>query len=142
MFHTRSFWLGFGGLIVVALLAGLSLGGLPLANAQDGRPFLGVRFENTENGARIIEVRPDSPAEAAGLQPGDLITAINGETLNLDRTLVDVFDSSLAPGDTITLSVERDGETLEMEATLVVRPAALAPPSTSVAAAPGSTQQD
>ncbi len=141
MFHTRSFWLGFGGLIVVALLAGLSLGGLPLANAQDGRPFLGVRFENTENGARIIEVRPDSPAEAAGLQPGDLITAINGETLNLDRTLVDVFDSSLAPGDTITLSVERDGETLEMEATLVVRPADLDAPSTSVEAAPGSTQQ-
>lgn len=142
MVQKRSLWLGFGALIVVALLAGLSLGGLPLAKAQEGRPFLGISFENTENGALIAEIVAGSPAEAAGLQPGDLITAINGEALSLERTLGEVFDSSLAPGDTITLSVERAGETLELEATLGVRPAELdVTPQAGVQAIPENVRQ-
>jgi len=65
----------------------------------------------------IVEVAEESPAAEAGLQPEDLITAINGETLTRPRALITAVNN-LAPGDTLTLTVQPAGE--EAEATDVV----------------------
>jgi membrane-associated protease RseP (regulator of RpoE activity) len=82
------------------------------------RPYLGVRYETVEEGARIVEVTPESPADQAGLREGDVI-------LTVDRAPVGEGDPDLAariyqhePGDTVELRVQRGDEELELEATL------------------------
>jgi S1-C subfamily serine protease len=65
-----------------------------------------------------------SPADEAGLQPGDIITAVDG--LSVDRSNpLDLQVLRFAPGDEITLEVLRDGEDIELLATLGTRPADL-----------------
>jgi predicted metalloprotease with PDZ domain len=82
------------------------------------RPYLGVRYETVEEGARIVEVTPGSPADQAGLREGDVILAV-------DRAPVGEGDPDLAariyqhePGDTVELRVQRGDEELELEITL------------------------
>lgn len=82
--------------------------------------FLGVAVSNVGGetpGARVEEVVPSSGAEVAGLQLGDIITAVNGNTLTESGDLrVRIIEQ--APGDTVTLTVLRDGEELLLDATL------------------------
>ncbi|MGB0384328.1 MAG: PDZ domain-containing protein [Ardenticatenaceae bacterium] len=68
-------------------------------------------------GAVIAEVNADSPAAAAGLQKGDVITAIDGKKLDKVEDLTATIKAH-QPGDTLTLSVWRKGESLEISATL------------------------
>jgi putative serine protease PepD len=82
--------------------------------------FLGVSTRDDESGdlgAVIVQVEPNSAAEAAGLQVGDRITAVDGEPVvgfaDLGRAI-----RSAGAGTTITLTVVRDGQTIEVEATL------------------------
>lgn len=106
------------GLAVVVIL---SVGLLAPAMAQDGgQPFIGIRFVQEESGARIEQVVADSPADTAGLQRNDLITAIDGTAITLDSSLIAVVDS-YAPGDTVQLTVDRSGEILEIALTLGTR---------------------
>ncbi len=65
-----------------------------------------------------------SPADEAGLQPGDIITAVEGLAVDRSNPL-DLQVLRFAPGDEITLDVLRDGEALELQATLGERPADL-----------------
>lgn len=99
---------------------------LPLAplGAQDhahahGR--LGVMLGSTERGADsagalVRGVMPDSPADAAGLRRGDVITRYNGTALDGAGKLVELA-RGLQPGDTVRLEYRRDGAT--KNATLV-----------------------
>ena len=64
------------------------------------------------------------PADEAGLESGDIITAVDG--LAVDRTNpLDLQVLRFAPGDAVTFDVLRDDETLQLEATLGTRPADL-----------------
>lgn len=113
----RTHWL-FTATLLLSLLTGL----LAPVMAQDGaRPFIGIRFEQREDGALLAEVMPGSPADEAGLQVNDLITAIDGQPITLENSLIALMEG-YAPGDTITLAVDRRGETLELPLTLGIRP--------------------
>jgi S1-C subfamily serine protease len=59
-------------------------------------------------GALIVEVVPDSPAAAAGLQPGDVIAAVGGTPLAGDRDLATLI-GDYAPGDEVELSIVGPG---------------------------------
>jgi S1-C subfamily serine protease len=63
-----------------------------------------------------------SPADKAGLQPGDIITSIDGTTLDASHTLDQVV-AGYAPGQTIKLTVLRNGQTQDVSVTLGTRPA-------------------
>ena len=63
-----------------------------------------------------------SPAEAAGLQQGDVIVALDGEQVTAEQDLSTLILPH-APGDTITLRVLRDNSTREIEVTLGELPA-------------------
>jgi len=66
-------------------------------------------------------VFPDSPADRAGLQEGDIIVAVNGERIDEDHDL-----SSLIlphePGETVTLRILRESSTREVRVTLATLP--------------------
>jgi S1-C subfamily serine protease len=67
---------------VVTLLVGS--GGRTASAASRARPWLGVDLESipANSGLMIALVVPGSPAATAGLTPGDMITAINGQPVN------------------------------------------------------------
>jgi S1-C subfamily serine protease len=85
---------------------------------RHGRPYLGLvpcdglPKEIEVHLARppvIVEVMPGGPAEQAGLQEGDLVIAVDGQTVGLEKDLADLI-AEYEPGDTVTLDIERPGE--------------------------------
>ena len=82
-------------------------------------PVIGVALDPayTGEGARVGEVTPGGAAEAAGLQVGDVITAVDGVKV-ADSTELIVKVRSKAPGDSLTLTVERNGQTAEIPVVL------------------------
>jgi serine protease Do len=100
-----------------------------VANGKVEHPYLGITYVplnpalSAQNnipvpqGAYIRSVVPGSPAAQAGLQTGDVITKVNGQTLQSDSDLAR-FLSSHKPGDTVTLTVVRGSQTLTIDVTL------------------------
>jgi carboxyl-terminal processing protease len=67
----------------------------------------------------VIDVTATAPAEAAGLKPGDIITAVNGKA----ATGVKVYElrrqlRNEAPGTVVTFAVKRGTETKDLKVTL------------------------
>jgi putative serine protease PepD len=74
------------------------------------------------SGAEISEVTTGGPAEDAGLQAGDVVTAIDGQPID-DSTDLSSYVNMKAPGDKIKLTVHRNGQTEQVDVTLQNRPA-------------------
>ena len=68
-------------------------------------------------GALINTVAPGSPAEKAGLQPGDVIRSFNGTEIN-DSSDLPPLVGALPPGTRSKLTIMRDGKPREFELTL------------------------
>lgn len=86
--------------------------------------YLGVSLGDRSDGgqgALIGRVEPDSPAAAAGVADGDIVIAIDGNTVDGAPGLVAAIRDR-SPGDAIELTVIRDGATTTLTATLVERP--------------------
>lgn len=66
-------------------------------------------------GVLVNSVLPGSPAERAGLHPGDVITAVNGTEVNDPNALRNLI-ASTAPGTKVTLTVFRDGREQKIQA--------------------------
>ena len=76
-------------------------------------PVIGLSVETTNAGLIVTAVAPGSGAAAAGLQTGDLLRALNGTPIP-DREAVRAALAGLQPGDTVTLTIERDGASLDL----------------------------
>src|SRR3954454_76033 len=74
------------------------------------------------NGGAPASVVAGGPADQAGLQSGDIITAVDGTALDGAHPL-DMVMSQHAPGDAVTLDVLRGGQTVKISVTLGTRPA-------------------
>ncbi|MEL6709999.1 MAG: PDZ domain-containing protein, partial [Pseudomonadota bacterium] len=72
-------------------------------------------------GEIVQNVQDDSAAQAAGLQAGDIITAINGQDVTSEQTVIFLI-ANLQPGETVPVEVLRNGETVSLNATLGKRP--------------------
>jgi serine protease Do len=79
---------------------------------------LGMR--NAE-GAIVDEAQADGPAAKAGVETGDVITAVNGDAVKDSRDLAKKI-GALSPGATISLSVQRKGEQKKLSFTLQQMP--------------------
>src|SRR5579884_3543516 len=78
----------------------------------------------TDHGVIVRQVEPSSPAARAGIQPGDIITAVNSDRIDSWNDFVrDVVTKRI--GETITLTVVRDGATRQVRVVLAERPAEL-----------------
>lgn len=97
---------------------------------ERGRPirgFLGVEMRdldrtvraalqyNGEEGSAVLRISPGSPAEAAGLQPWDVVLAFNGEKIRSASQLFALVQGTRV-GDAVTLNVWRKGQLLELRA--------------------------
>ena len=71
---------------------------------------------NEVDGVYVVTVDENSDAAAQGLQPGDIITAFNGSPV---YQVSDVDLSGLRVGDSVTVTVYRSGETLDLTFQLV-----------------------
>lgn len=99
---------------------------------KDGRvrrPWLGVNAQDADaalikayrakgtSGVIITRITPDSPAEKAKLEVGDLILTIDGRAVVSVREMTRML-SDKAIGKPVTLSISRDGRTRDITATL------------------------
>jgi S1-C subfamily serine protease len=106
-----------------------------IANGRVIRPWVGVVYGGevdpqsgkaynlgTEHGVVVRQVEPSGPAARAGVQPGDIITAVNGERVDSWNDFVrDVVAKRI--GDTVTLTIIRDRAPRSLSVTLAQRPA-------------------
>jgi S1-C subfamily serine protease len=100
-----------------------------VATGKVTHPYLGLSYVplnpavaaqynlSASYGAYITSVVSGSPAAKAGLQPDDVITAIDGTVLQDDSALALVL-SGHKPGDTVTLTVARGSQTLTIQVVL------------------------
>ena len=78
---------------------------------------LGIRVGDDDNGAEVVEVTAGSTADQAGIESGDVITAIDGQMITGGDSLVATI-RSYRPGDTVTVTWERGGESQDAQVTL------------------------
>jgi S1-C subfamily serine protease len=86
--------------------------------------WLGVQTDNPDDGssgALIVGVVDGQPADEAGLRPGDLITAVAGKPVAGAEELGGLIREH-QPGETIELTVARNGLTRTVPVTLGSRP--------------------
>jgi serine protease Do len=118
-----------------------------LAGEQLARPFLGIRYvavdaklkadENLSvdhgaligpstnaDGSSVPAVTPSSPAEAAGLQDGDIVVSIEGQAIDAEHPL-DAVLTSFAPGQSVKMTILRGKDQIEVMVTLGTRPEGL-----------------
>ncbi|MCP3139490.1 Do family serine endopeptidase [Pyxidicoccus xibeiensis] len=89
---------------------------------QDLTPDLGEALGlPAREGAIVNDVTEGTPAEAAGLQPEDVIVAADGQAIQSGRALTRTV-ALKAPGSALILSVYRGGKKQELKATLGTRP--------------------
>ena len=91
-----------------------------------GKPYMGITVSTVpesiserygmSQGALVESVDESSCAAKAGLEKGDIITAMDGQTVISSAELVEAKKAYRA-GDTVTLEVERSGEKLELTLT-------------------------
>ena len=89
-----------------------------LAAERDLPVDAGVLIDSSNDRPAVF---PNSPADTAGLQAGDVIVAIDGATVDGDRDLAEHILPH-QPGDTITLSLLRGGDTIDVDVKLGTLP--------------------
>lgn len=96
---------------------------------QVARGYVGVQIQPVSDevaeamdlkqaeGALIAQVQPGTPGEKAGLKPGDIVTAIDGQVIKDSREMSREI-ARKKPGTTVKLSVLRDGKSTTIPVTL------------------------
>jgi putative serine protease PepD len=87
-------------------------------------PYIGVSTSETSDGssgALVQDVVARGPASAAGVKTGDVITRIDGQKIDGSSDLVATV-AGHKPGDKLSLTVSRSGETVNLTVTLGVQP--------------------
>ncbi len=90
----------------VAYLGVVPCAGIPVPG---WRMPLHIAESGVEPGAVILDVVPDTPADWAGLQAGDVIVAVDGQELDAENDLADLI-AVHEPGDSVTLEIKVPGE--------------------------------
>ncbi|MGE4557984.1 MAG: PDZ domain-containing protein [Desulfovibrionaceae bacterium] len=118
-FLTRCLWLA----MAVLMVAGCDLKAKPIElGRQTPRPQLGLKVkvveakaylgefdEDQDRALLVMDVKPDSPAGAVGIKPGDLLLRMDDKVVQGMRDSVFIMQLK-KPGDTVVLDVFSNGE--------------------------------
>jgi S1-C subfamily serine protease len=100
-----------------------------VANGKVVHPYIGIGYVqmtpaiaaqlgiSMQEGVLVRLVEPGSPAAQAGVQLRDVITAFDGQPLKEEAALSKALNGH-KPGDTVTLTLLRDGKTMDVKVTL------------------------
>lgn len=116
---------GFNGVgFAIPINSARSLAEQLVSTGKITRGFIGVKTQmltpelaeqfGVKHGALVTEVSPDSPAEEAGFESGDIITKVNGRDV-IDPRRLQLAVVSLAPGSEVEVEYVRDGKTKTVE---------------------------
>ena len=120
-----------------AVSIGFAIPAQTVTNVADdiiaGKPvqhaFLGIRYAtltpeiaqqyniNADHGLVVEQVQSGTPAEQAGLKPGDVILSVDGKDMNQVEDLIAVLHQH-APGDTVPIVIERNNQQQTIQVTL------------------------
>jgi S1-C subfamily serine protease len=89
--------------------------------------FIGAKFSNENDGLLISDIVKDSPAAKAGMKEGDVVSGLNGTDVRDHESFLPML-ATHKPGDTITLTIRRGKEYLDVPVVLGERPANTLPP--------------
>ncbi len=104
-----------------------------IENGEAVHPYLGVYLSDltqetaskfgspVDSGALVEKVEPDGPADAAGIQRGDVVTAAGSEEVRSSGDLLSALRKYM-PGDTIGLKIFRNDEKTTLQVNLAKRP--------------------
>jgi S1-C subfamily serine protease len=104
---------------MIGIEAATAGGGTPASQAAS-RPYLGVEVGPSlfgQAGALVEFVYPGSPAAAAGVMPGDVITSVGGRAVTSAQTAVAAI-AAQRPGASVVLGLDRFGQSLTVTVTL------------------------
>lgn len=119
---------------LIPLLAAAALMGADTYEASDERPMLGVEMSpvplaeqernglTNDQGVSVREVFPNTAASTAGVQPGDVITHINGSPVGSMTDLRNIVGSHEV-GDDVNLTVRRNGQDVQLNSSFAPWPA-------------------
>lgn len=97
------------------------------------RPFIGITYQDVDpqvasamnlganQGVVVMQIEPGSPASQAGIKEGDVITALDSQKIDADHPLQSILFTHKV-GDTVTLTLVRDGKQMQIKLTLALRP--------------------
>lgn len=103
------------------------------ANGKVVRGYLGIAPQNVDSdiastfnlekaeGALVAEVVKNSPADKAGIQPGDVVTKINNKNVENAGSLRNVV-SLMKPDEKVTLTIQRGDKELTLQAIVALHP--------------------
>ena len=92
-----------------------------------GKPYLGIQVRNVSSeaqaygisaGAAVVSVAEGSCAQEAGLQVNDIIIAIDDTAIDSSSALTAALSSNYKAGDTVTLTVVRSQQQVQLTVTL------------------------
>jgi putative serine protease PepD len=93
-----------------------------VSGGQVQHAYLGVSIEDSNGqGAAVQQVQSGSPAANAGLAAGDVITAVDGDSVR-DAASLTAAVAGRSPGDKVTLTYTRNGSTKTASVVLGTRP--------------------
>jgi len=92
-----------------------------LSRGTIDRGWLGVSVEEREGGVLIANLDRAGPAGRAGVRPGDVVVAINGERIETSRGLIRTV-AGAPPGNILRLTVRRQGRDIDIPVTVGKRP--------------------
>ncbi|MBI5305342.1 MAG: trypsin-like peptidase domain-containing protein [Chloroflexi bacterium] len=105
-----------------------------IAKGKVERAYIGIRYQDVDpqiagamnlpatHGVLVSTVEAGSPAAKAGLQENDVILAFDSKKIDADNPL-SVMLFTRRVGETVTLTILRDGKELQLKLTLTLRPA-------------------
>ncbi|HWB14201.1 MAG TPA: PDZ domain-containing protein [Pirellulales bacterium] len=86
------------------------------------RAYLGITMSETPDGVvRVSGIRPNSPADEAGIRPGDVLLALDGREIYSSQDVTRMVARHV-PGEAVRLDIDRNGRNDQLQAVLASAP--------------------